>query len=111
MGLRSLRRLAGHRTSCLLAIPSLALLLLGAALIADVPAGDPRLSVIYTVDDEGYPVDPEPRPDSAPQAVTVESPDLDSHRPIVWAPAATPAIHLVQAAAFGGPATRAPPRA
>src|SRR5262249_29242719 len=112
MGLRSLRRPSGHRTSRLLGVPSLALLVLGAALITDVPASDPRLSVIYTVDDEGYPIErPPPRPAPAPRAVWAESPDLDSHRPLIWASAPTPAFRLVRAAALGGHATRAPPQA
>jgi hypothetical protein len=111
MGLRSVRRPPGRPTSQLLGIPFLALLFLGAALIADAPSSDPRLSVIYTVDDEGLPLErPELRPDSAPQAVAVEGPDLDSHRPVVWSAAATPAIRLVQVAALGGHAPRAPPR-
>jgi hypothetical protein len=110
MGLRSLRRPTGHRTSQLLGIPSLALLLLGSALIADAPSSDPRLSVIYTVDDEGYPVERlEPRPDSAPKAVAVDGPDLDSHRSHDWAAVPAPAIRLLQAAALGGPGPRAPP--
>ena len=110
MGLRSLRRPTGHRTSRLLGISSLALWLLASALIADVPSSDPRLSVIYTVDDEGYPVErPEPRPDSAPQAVAVDGPDLDSHHPAVWVAVPAPAIRLLQVAALGGPGPRAPP--
>jgi len=111
MGLRSVRRPPGRPTSQLLGIPFLALLFLGAALIADVPSSDPRLSVIYTVDDEGLPLErTELRPDSAPQAVAVEGPDFGSHRPLVWAAAPAPAIGLVQAATLGGPGPRAPPR-
>jgi hypothetical protein len=111
MGLRSRRRPPGHRTSQRLGIPFLALLLLGALLIADVPSNDPRLSVIYTVDDEGYPLErPEPRPDSVPQAAGVEAPDLGTHRPVAWMAAPTAAIRPVQSAALGGPAPRAPPR-
>jgi hypothetical protein len=111
MGLRSLRRPKGHRTSQFLGIPFLALVLLGAALIADVPSSDPRLSVIYTVDDEGLPVErPEPRPDSAAPAVVVEGPALDSRHLVVWAAAPAPAIRLAQAATLGGPGPRAPPR-
>ena len=111
MGLRSVRRPTGRPTSQLLGIPFLALLFLGGALVADVPSSDPRLSVIYTVDDEGLPLErTELRPDSAPQAVAVEGPDLDSHRPVVWAAAPAPAIRLAQAAILGGHAPRAPPR-
>ena len=111
MGLRSARRPQGHRAPQLLGIVLLALLLLGGALIASVPSSDPRLSVIYTVDDEGYPVErPEPRPESLPQAVEVEGPDLDSHRPVVWVASAAPAVRIIQAAILGGPAPRAPPR-
>ena len=111
MGLRSVRRPPGRSTSHLLGISFLALLLLGAAVIDDAPSSDPRLSVIYTVDDEGLPVErPEPRPDSAPQALAAEGPDLESHHALVWAALPAPAIRLVQAAALGGPAPRAPPR-
>jgi len=111
MGLRSLRRRRARATSESVGILLLALLILAAALVADVPSADPRLSVIYTVDDEGLPLErPQLRPDSAPKAVAVEGPDLDSHRPVVWAAAPAPAIGLVKAATLGGPSSRAPPR-
>ena len=112
MGLRSVGRPRGRSTSQFLGIPFLALLFLGAALIADVPSSDPRLSVIYTVDDEGLPVErPEPRPDTAPQAVVAEGPDLETDSALVWAALRAPTIRLVEAATLGGPAPRAPPRA
>ena len=78
MGLRSLRR-RPRATSESLAILLLALLILTAALVADVPSADPRLSVIYTVDDEGLPLErPQPKPDSVLQAIAPAGVDLQS---------------------------------
>ena len=112
MGHRSLGRRRARPTSCLLGFLLLALLFVGAALLTDVPSSDPSLSVLYTFDDEAPPVErPQPRPDSAPQAIAAEAPDLESHRAVVWAAGPPPTLRLAEAAASGGPATRAPPRA
>jgi hypothetical protein len=110
MGLRSLRR-RPRATSESLALLLLALLILVAALVADVPSSDPRLSVIYTVDDEGLPVErPLPKPDSVLQAVAPEGVDLQSPSGAAEPAAPLPAIRLVEAAALGGPSSRAPPQ-
>lgn len=111
MGLRSLRRRRARATAGSLGILLLALLILAAALVADVPSADPRLSVIYTVDDEGLPVErPQPKPDSVLQVIAPAGLDLQSPSGTVQAAAPLPAIRLIEAAALGGPATRAPPQ-
>ena len=110
MGLRSLRR-RPRATSESLAILLLALLILAAALVADVPSDDPRLSVIYTVDDEGLPLEhPQPKPDSVLQAIAPAGVDLQSPSGALEPAAPLPAIRLVEAAALGGPSSRAPPQ-
>ena len=111
MGLRSLRRRRARATSESVGILLLALLILAAALLADVPSADPRLSVIYTVDDEGLPVErPQPKPDSVLQVIAPAGLDLQRPSGAVEAPAPPPAIRIVETAALGGPATRAPPQ-
>jgi len=110
MGLRSLWR-RPRATSEPFGILFLALLILAAALVADVPSADPRLSVIYTVDDEGLPVErPLPKPDSVLQAIAPEGVDLQSPSGAVEPATPLPAIRLVEAAALGGPSSRAPPQ-
>jgi hypothetical protein len=110
MGLRSARR-HPRATSETIAILLFALLTLAAALVADVPSSDPRLSVIYTVDDEGVPVErPEPKPDSVLQALAIEGPDPLTPYGAVGSAVPSPAIRHVEAAPLGGPATRAPPQ-
>ena len=89
----------------------LALLILAAALGAEVPSSDPRLSVIYTVDDEGLPLErPQPKPDSVLQAIAPEGVDLQSPSGAVEPATPLPAMCLVEAAALGGPSSRAPPQ-
>ena len=110
MGLRSLRR-RPRATSESLATLLLALLILAAALAADVPSDDPRLSVIYTVDDEGLPLEhPQPKPDSVLQAIAPAGVDLQSPSGALEPAAPLHAIRLVEAAALGGPSSRAPPQ-
>ena len=110
MGLRSLRR-RPRATSESLALLFLALLILAAALVADVPSADPRLSVIYTVDDEGLPVErPQPTPDSVLQAIAPDGADLQSPSDAAESAVPLSAICLVEAAALGGPSSRAPPQ-
>ena len=110
MGLRSVRR-RPRATSESLAILLLALLTLVAALVADVPSDDPRLSVIYTVGDEGLPLEhPQPKPDSVLQAIAPAGVDLQSPSGAVEPATPLPAICLIEVAALGGPSSRAPPR-
>ena len=112
MGLRSVRRQPAHATpSETLALLLFALLILAAAVAADVPTNDPRLSIIYTFDDEGLPVErPQPERDSVLHAVAAAGPDVATASGAVESPAPPPAVRLVEAAPRGGPATRAPPQ-
>jgi hypothetical protein len=94
---------------------SIGILLLGlltvfTALVVDVPSNDPLLSVIYTFDDEGLPLErPHLKPDSVLPAVGAASPDLHVPCGAVGPAAPLPAVRIVDAVPLGGPATRAPP--
>ena len=110
MSLRSVWR-HPRATSESFGIPLLALMFLAAAIAADVPSNDPRLSVIYTFDDEGLPVErAQPERDPVLHAVAAEGPDLQTPCGVVGPAVTPPAISLVEAAPLGGPATRAPPQ-
>ena len=99
-------------TSESIGILLLALLTVFAALAIDIPSSDARLSVIYTFDDEGLPLErPQLKPDPVLPAVGVTSPDLQTACGAVGPAAPPPAVRIGDAAPLGGPATRAPPRA
>jgi hypothetical protein len=107
---RPVRRLPARATSESIGILLLALLTVFAALVVDVPSNDPRLSVIYTFDDEGLPLErPHLKPDSVLPAVGAGSPDLHAPCGAVGPAAPPPSVRIVDAAPLGGPATRAPP--
>jgi hypothetical protein len=111
MGPRPVRRLPARATSESIGILLLALLTAFAALVVDAPSNDPRLSVIYTLDDEGLPLErPHLEPDSVVPALGAAAPDLQTPRGAVGPAAPLPAVRIVGAAPLGGPATRAPPR-
>ena len=110
MGPRPVRRLPARATSESIGILLLALLTVVAALVLDAPSNDPRLSVIYTCDDEGQPLErPQLKPDSVLPAVGVAAPDLQTPCGVVGPAAPRPTVRIVDAAPLGGPATRAPP--
>jgi hypothetical protein len=110
MVLRPVRRLPARATSESIGILLLSLLPVFAVLVVDVPSNDPRLSVIYTCDDEGLPLErPHLKPDSALPAVAAAASDLQTPCGAVGPAAPLPAVRVVDAAPLGGPATRAPP--
>ena len=85
MGPRPVRRLPARATSESLGILLLALLTVFAALVVDAPSNDPRLSVIYTLDDEGLPLErPHLEPDSVLPALGAAAPDLQTPA-VPWA--------------------------
>jgi hypothetical protein len=107
---RPVRRLPARATSESIGILLLALLTVFAALVVEVPSNDPRLSVIYTFDDEGLPLErPRLKPDSVLPAVTAAAPNLQTPCGAVGPTPPLPAVRVVDAAPLGGPATRAPP--
>jgi hypothetical protein len=112
MGLRPVQRLPARATSESIGILLLSLLPVFAVLVVDVPSNDPRLSVIYTLDDEGLPLErPHLEPDSVLPAVGTAASDLETPCGAVGPTAPLPAVRIVDAAPLGGPATRAPPSA
>jgi hypothetical protein len=111
MGPRPVRRLPAHATSESIGILLLSLLTVFAALVVDAPSNDPRLSVIYTLDDEELPLErPHLEPDSVLPALGAAAPDLQTPCGAAGPAAPLPAVRIVDVAPLGGPATRAPPR-
>jgi hypothetical protein len=111
MGLRPVRRLPARATAESLGVLLLSLLTVFAALVVDAPSDDPRFSVIYTLDDEGLPLErPHLEPDSVLPALGAAAPDLRTPCGAAGPAAPLPTVRIVDAAPLGGPATRAPPR-